>query len=487
MSIDSKNENECVLLIVDDNEMNRDMLSRRLKRRGYETLVAEGGREALQILHRLNVDLVLLDIMMPEMSGIEVLRVIRETQTMADLPVIMVSAKDQSKDIVEALELGANDYVTKPVDFPVALARIRTQMLRKRAEEALRKSESKNRAMLRAIPDALFRLKRDGTLLDFKGNDSFAVPMSASAIGKKIEMMLPDDIGIPISQTVSETLQQEAVQVIELETAQDGQEFDFEIRVVVSGTDEVLVLIRDITERKKVERLRNEFISILSHDLRSSLTSIRGALSLIELRTAGELPGHVNALVNIAHKNSDRLVRLINDLLDLERMESGKMELQQQEVQLKPLILQTIESCSATQQDKQRIRFVLEEDSHDATVLADSDRIAQVVTSLLVNAARFSPEDGLVQVHIIQPEEGLVRVSVTDSGPTIPEAFRNRIFQKVSHAGAGVEGQQDDETGLGLSLSKVIIEKLNGRIGFSAREEGGNTFFFELPTAEFRI
>jgi signal transduction histidine kinase len=367
--------------------------------------------------------------------------------------------------------------VTKPVDFPVALARIRTQMLRKRAEEALRESESKNRAMLRAIPDALFRLKRDGTLLDFKGNDSFALPFSGEAIGKKIEMMLPSDIGIPIAKTVSDTLQQEAVQIRELETAQDGQECDFEIRVVVSGSDEVLVLIRDITERKKVERLRNEFISILSHDLRSSLTSIRGALSLIEMRTSDELPGHVKALVNIAHKNSDRLVRLINDLLDLERMEGGKLQLQQQEVELKPLIQKTIDEWSTS--DKQKANFILREESVPATVLADPERIAQVVNSLLMNAARFSPEDEPIDVLIKETANQFVRVSVTDRGPTIPEAFRNRIFQKVSQS-TSMDTQQEDESGLGLSISKAIIEKLNGRIGFEAREGGGNTFYFEL-------
>lgn len=116
------------LLVVDDNEMNRDLLSRRLQREGYAVDVAEGGAEAIARLDDGGYDLTLLDVMMPEVSGLDVLRHVRERQTLAEMPVIMVTARDQSGDVVEALALGANDYVTKPIDFPVLMARVRTHM-----------------------------------------------------------------------------------------------------------------------------------------------------------------------------------------------------------------------------------------------------------------------------------------------------------------------------------------------------------------------
>jgi diguanylate cyclase (GGDEF)-like protein len=122
------------LLLVDDEETNRDALSRRLVRKGFTVLTAESGRDALAMIGAHRVDAVLLDVMMPEMSGIETLRLLRESRSAAELPVIMVTAKDRSEDVVEALELGANDYVTKPIDFPVALARIRTQVTTRRTD-----------------------------------------------------------------------------------------------------------------------------------------------------------------------------------------------------------------------------------------------------------------------------------------------------------------------------------------------------------------
>jgi class 3 adenylate cyclase len=130
---------EATLLVVDDNEMNRDMLSRRLKSRGYTVLTAEDGQQALALVASRPFDLILLDIMMPVMSGIDVLKVLRQTHSLTELPVIMATAKDQGEDIVEALTLGANDYVTKPLDFPVVLARTETQLSLKRAHEEVRR------------------------------------------------------------------------------------------------------------------------------------------------------------------------------------------------------------------------------------------------------------------------------------------------------------------------------------------------------------
>ena len=122
------NENVETLLVVDDNEMNRDLLSRRLERKGYRVLTAADGMQALDVIAASAVDLVLLDVMMPGITGLDVLRAVREKRSPIELPVIMVTAKDESADIVQAFQMGANDYVTKPIDFPVVLARVQTQL-----------------------------------------------------------------------------------------------------------------------------------------------------------------------------------------------------------------------------------------------------------------------------------------------------------------------------------------------------------------------
>src|SRR5579862_5742955 len=144
------------VLIVDDNEMNRDMLARRLERKGYVIEVTEGARGLLDRILKQPVDLVLLDVQMPEISGLDALETLRERFSPIELPIIMVTAKDQSEDIVKAFDLGANDYLTKPIDFPVALARIRTQLALKKAEEALRQSEERYALAARGANDGLW-------------------------------------------------------------------------------------------------------------------------------------------------------------------------------------------------------------------------------------------------------------------------------------------------------------------------------------------
>src|SRR5882762_4238713 len=144
------------LLIVDDNEMNRDMLARRLERKGYVVGVAESAQQLLEQIKREGADVVLLDIEMPDMSGLEALKTLREAYSPIELPVIMVTAKNQSEDIVKALDLGANDYLTKPIDFPVALARITTQLSHKQAESAQRESEERYALAARGANDGLW-------------------------------------------------------------------------------------------------------------------------------------------------------------------------------------------------------------------------------------------------------------------------------------------------------------------------------------------
>lgn len=164
------------LLVVDDNETNRELLCRRLKRRGFTTIAAEGGEQAIEFVQKHAFDVVLLDIMMPDIDGLTVLKMLRESFTAAELPIIMVTAKSQSENVVEALELGANDYVTKPLDFPVVLARIRNQVGRKRAEETLRESEARFSLAMRGANDGLW----DWNLIT---NETYYSPRWKSMLG----------------------------------------------------------------------------------------------------------------------------------------------------------------------------------------------------------------------------------------------------------------------------------------------------------------
>ncbi len=240
----------------------------------------------------------------------------------------------------------------------------------------------------------------------------------------------------------------------------------------------------DITERKKVDRLKNEFISTVSHELRTPLTSIRGSLGLIAGGLAGAMPPQAKPLIEIAMNNCERLVRLINDILDIEKIESGKMEFRNRPFALVPLLEQTILANEAYGRQF-GVRFRLEFDGSHARVNADPDHLTQVVTNLLSNAVKFSPSGSEVLVSV-KRVDGKIRVSVIDQGPGIPEAFRARIFQKFAQADAS-DSRQKGGTGLGLNICKAIIEKLNGIIGFETEVGKGTLFFFELPEYEMPV
>ncbi len=234
----------------------------------------------------------------------------------------------------------------------------------------------------------------------------------------------------------------------------------------------------DITELKRIDTLKSEFVSTVSHELRTPLTSIRGSLGLVTGGMAGVLPDTAKTLITIAKNNCERLIRLINDILDIEKLESGHMRMELQPLELRSLLDQAV-AANQGYAIACNVKLVLNCDEGPWVVKVDPDRLTQVVTNLLSNAIKFSPQDGAVTVHVKRAESG-VRVEVQDNGPGIAEEFRSRIFQKFSQADSS-DARQKGGTGLGLNISRAIVEKLGGSIGFDTKLGAGSTFFFELP------
>ncbi|ATQ73133.1 hypothetical protein CR152_00370 [Massilia violaceinigra] len=239
-------------------------------------------------------------------------------------------------------------------------------------------------------------------------------------------------------------------------------------------------IAQDISERKKMENMKNEFISTVSHELRTPMTSIKGSLGLLAGGAAGEIPVRAKVLLDIASKNCDRLVRLINDILDVEKIESGNMRFEPVVQPLLPLVEQAIAATHAFASPF-KVSFDLRSDNGDLMVAADTDRLIQVIVNLLSNAAKFAPPGGVVEVRLLR-QPGYARLSVTDHGPGIPDQFRSRIFQKFAQADAS-DTRPKGGTGLGLNISKAIIERHRGRIDFLSECGVRTEFFFELPLA----
>ncbi len=230
-----------------------------------------------------------------------------------------------------------------------------------------------------------------------------------------------------------------------------------------------------------VSRLKSEFIAIVSHELRTPLTSILGSLSLLINKMTSEISSKAQPLVNVAHRNTERLLLIINDILDIEKIESGKMDFYNRQVALSPLVTQTIEA-NRSYGENLGVRFTLHDETQNIMVNVDENRLMQVMANLLSNAAKFSPAHEDVVINIVQQNPG-VRISVADKGPGIPDDFHPHIFQKFVQADSS-DSRQKGGTGLGLSISKAIIEKLGGEIGFETDVGVGTIFYFDLPVCE---
>ncbi|GHA87565.1 CHASE3 domain-containing protein [Cognatilysobacter bugurensis] len=253
------------------------------------------------------------------------------------------------------------------------------------------------------------------------------------------------------------------------------------------GRRQVLTVAVDVTARLRVERMKNEFISTVSHELRTPLTSIRGALGMLGSGIAGPVPDDARPLLDIAHKNTERLVRLINDILDIEKLESGRLQMQLRPWPVRGLIEQAI-----AQNRPYAVEFGVEvvfasaadestEVADDITVDVDADRFAQVMANLLSNAAKHSPPGGTVEVELVRAHGG-VRVAVIDRGEGIPESFRAHVFERFAQAD-GSDVRRRGGTGLGLAITRSLVEQMHGTIGFESELGHGTRFEVWLPVS----
>jgi PAS domain S-box-containing protein len=326
---------------------------------------------------------------------------------------------------------------------------------------------------LAARQEAIFSNAKDGIILvNSSGSIESLNPAAAALYGYQPEELFRRDVGLLFEvapdqgqiETFLKRLQRRrgrrAGHVEEFwGRRRDGTTFPSEVAVssvpLADGLHYVAI-VRDSTERKQVEQMKSEFVSTVSHELRTPLTSIAGSLGLLGSGVAGELPAKAARLIDIARSNSERLVRLINDILDIEKIESGKIEFKSAPVPLRPLLEQALLS-NRPFADSFEVALELEEVPETAVVIADADRLNQVITNLVSNAVKYSPSGGTVAVSATRLDRRY-RVCVSDRGAGIPEEFRPRLFSKFAQADSS-DTRQKGGTGLGLSIVREDLPR----------------------------
>jgi PAS domain S-box-containing protein len=367
----------------------------------------------------------------------------------------------------------------------VAIGRDLTE--RNRAEAALRESDSRFRTIFEGAGTGIAVTALDGRLLDVN-------PTFAEMLGYSIEEMLELDPSSLIDDPKSRAEYAPLLKSLlngrrsryrrELQLRRrDGSEMWAAATVsAVPGSEEGailgLVMVSDISQRKQVERLKDEFVSVVGHELRTPLTSIRGSLGLIDAGVVGDISAEASEMIGVAISNTDRLVRLINDTLDAERMEAGRSELDLTAVAGASLVQQALTVVQATA-DAAEITINCE--LADVDVWADADRIVQTLVNLFGNAIKFSPRGAEIKVSVRDDGE-IADFVVSDQGRGIPADQLESVFERFRQVD-GSDAREKGGTGLGLAIARGIVEQHGGRIW--AESKGvGTTFHFTLPMAD---
>lgn len=261
----------------------------------------------------------------------------------------------------------------------------------------------------------------------------------------------------------------------------DGKTFPLEFsykEIELKGQNVMTFVIQDITQHKEIERMKNEFISTVSHELRTPLTSIRGSLGLVLSGVMGELPEKYKELLKIADNNSVRLINLINDILDLEKIKAGKIEFVFKEYEVMPLIEETVK-LNEQYAEQYNVKYDIVTRLDNAFINVDRDKFIQVLTNLLSNAAKFSFQDEIVKI-LVERDGNNICISVVNKGAGIPEEHFSKVFETFSQVDSS-DSRKKGGTGLGLSITKSIIQQMGGYIGFSSKLNEDTNFYFGLP------
>lgn len=342
------------------------------------------------------------------------------------------------------------------------------------------------------IPDGII-------IVDTQGKVQFLNHAAKNLFGWKAEKLLGKNFGFPVVagnnteiETISEVGGKRIVEMHVMDIDWSGSEAYLVTLFDITGIREAEEKLREANEKlKRLDDIKSEFISIASHELRTPLTSIKNAIDILIKRKAGELTDTQERFLSMAERNISRLSYLINDLLDISKIEAGKMVLKISEVD----IIETIENIVGGLKpfaDDRSISLNMTVPLDLPAVYADASRIEQLLTNLVGNAIKFTPEKGTITIHAIQEEKAsdlhkgvkkFIEVSVTDTGVGIPGEYIGYIFNKFSQVESSLSNKYPG-TGLGLAICKGIVDAHGGEIYCKSKPGAGSTFSFTLPVID---
>jgi len=388
-------------------------------------------------------------------------------------------------DILGVMEFFARELPAPDPELERVLLGLGTQVAqfleRDAADQALRSNDARMGSVIENMLEGLIVVNQGGRIESVNPAAEQIFGYAAwELVGQPLKILLPRSVETNPEAFLADAYKRAVGRVTEWEGRRKGGDvFRFELSLYEFWTPEGRLLaghVRDISDRLKLEKMKKEFVATVSHELRTPLTSIRGSLSLLASGVLGEVPPEAREVVAIAERNTVRLIGLINDILDLERIESGKMEIAITPLELAKVVERSVEAVRGMAETMQ-VR--LDVGTVRARVLGDEERLVQVLVNLLSNAIKFSPKSELVSVTSLEVD-GWAELRVQDRGRGIPESYREAIFERFQQVESS-DSRHKGGSGLGLAICKAIVEQHGGRIGVESERGKGSTFHFRIP------
>jgi two-component system phosphate regulon sensor histidine kinase PhoR len=417
-------------------------------------------------------DVMVLDWVMPGVSGVDVCRFLRSDQGgHPEIGILLLTTHRHTEQIVEGLSAGANDYLAKPYEDEELRARVhsllRTRQLLERAEQA----EALSSKLLQMAPDALIAIDDERRIAFYNETASSAVrPAGELTPGAPLAQYFPELDRRLRTLLPSDTLHRPDVEIA-------GRVYAISGRTLPSSKAlKTILSLRDITESRRRDERRLDFYSIIAHDLRSPLNTLTLRTQLMLGGDRGELPPNVASDLRKFDVNLKSLIEMINDFLDLARLDNRAYEVQKDEIDLASLLQETFEELRP-QLEARKLSWV-NEAKNPAIIIGDVRRLQQVVNNLIGNAIKFTPPAGTITARI-EPRVHELEVSVIDTGRGIPEERQTRLFDRYTRVTD--KSDKTPGTGLGLMIVREIVEAHGGSVGVESKLGVGSRFWFRVP------
>ena len=486
------------ILVIDDDQTMRDGCSRILSKSGWTVLTAENGQEGLDQVRGCpeEIDVVLLDLMMPGVSGMEVLE--RSLAMVPDLLVIVITGYATVESAVEAMKKGAYDFISKPftpdqlrIVVKRALEKRTLQreaeflrLERKRSLRDISTEQSKIKTIINSMGDGVLVCDQDGSIvLTNPAANRMLQLLGDDLLGKKLS-----EAGVPpaLTSTIENSLKMKDKACMsisqELDLAESGQvclrAHTAPVRNDLGEAMGSVTVLQDISTLKELDKMKSDFIAMVAHELRAPIATVEQQLGTLLNKTVGELTEQQQHLLSRAKARTEGLLTLIKDLLDLSKIEAGRMVQYKEPLSL-PEVIEHVIDFMKIEAEKKQIDLQSSCSPQTPLICADRNSMEEVFVNLLSNALKYTPERGKVRITVGE-DHGFVKATVSDTGIGMKQEDLPRIFDKFYRV-KSTETRQIVGTGLGLSIVKSIVDAHLGSISVESEAGKGTTFTLFFP------